>query len=89
MAAAMWDATVSGGAVLSYDFAVNNPKNHDVTKVTVQQLRELFPDGEMTVRRVTLAPPIGRRVGRWPAAYKVLAKVPPLLSHRLVMIEKP
>ena len=43
----------------------------------------------MTVRRVTLAPPIGRRVGRWPAAYKVLAKVPPLLSHRLVMIEKP
>jgi SAM-dependent methyltransferase len=89
MAAAMWDATVSGGAVLSYDFAVDNPRNSDVSKVTVRQLRELFPQGRMTVRRVTLAPPIGRRVGRWPAAYKVLAKVPPLLSHRLVTIEKP
>lgn len=89
MAAAMWAATAPGGAVLSYDFAVNNPKNPDVRKVTVAQLRELFPDGETTVRRVTLAPPIGRRVGRWPLAYKALAKVPPLLSHRLVVIEKP
>lgn len=88
MASVMWDATASGGAVLSYDFAVNNPKNPDVRKVTVAQLRDLFPHGEATVRRVTLAPPIGRRVGRWPAAYKLLSTVPPLLSHRLVMIEK-
>jgi SAM-dependent methyltransferase len=89
LARTMWDATVSGGAVLSYDFAVNNPKNPDVRKVTVEHLRELFPEGEVTVRRVTLAPPIGRRVGRWPAVYKVLSMVPPLRSHRLVMIEKP
>lgn len=89
MAATMWEATASGGAVLSYDFAVNNPGNPDVRKVTPAELRDLFPEGTTTVRRVTLAPPIGRRVGRWPAAYKVLSKVPPLLSHRLVMVEKP
>lgn len=89
LAKAMWDATASGGAVLSYDFAVNNPKNPDVRKVTVAQLRELFPEGVAVVRRTTLAPPIGRRVGRWPRLYKVLSKVPPLMSHRLVMIEKP
>ncbi|WP_107705065.1 class I SAM-dependent methyltransferase [Nocardioides allogilvus] len=89
VAQVMWDATASGGAVLSYDFAVNNPKNPDVRKVTVPELRELFPDGDATVRRVTLAPPIGRRVGRWPAAYKMLSAVPPLLSHRLVLIKKP
>jgi SAM-dependent methyltransferase len=88
MAAAMWDATAPGGAVLSYDFAVNNPKNPDVRKVTVAQLRELFPEGRVTVRRVTLAPPIGRRVGRWPMAYRLLARLPFLMSHRLVMIEK-
>lgn len=88
MAATMWEATAPGGAVLSYDFAVNNPRNPDVRKVTAGELRELFPSGKVTVRRATLAPPIGRRVGRWPMAYKMLAKVPPLLSHRLVMIEK-
>lgn len=89
MARVMWDATMSGGAVLSYDFAVNNPQNRDVRKVTVAQMRELFPHGSTTVRRVTLAPPIGRRIGRWPAAYKALSVIPPLLSHRLVLIQKP
>jgi SAM-dependent methyltransferase len=88
VARTMWDLTAPGGAVLSYDFAVNNPKNPDVRKVTVPELRELFPDGDMTARRVTLAPPIGRRVGRWPLAYKTLAKLPPLLSHRLVLFRK-
>lgn len=88
MAAAMWGATAPGGVVLSYDFAVNNPRNPDVRKVTVEQLRDLFPQGRATVRRTTLAPPIGRRVGRWPMAYHLLAKLPPLMSHRLVMIEK-
>ncbi|PUA83025.1 class I SAM-dependent methyltransferase [Nocardioides currus] len=88
VAETMWQLTAPGGAVLSYDFAVNNPKNPDVRKVTVPELRELFPEGEMTARRVTLAPPVGRRVGRWPLAYKALSKVPPLLSHRLVLFRK-
>lgn len=88
VAETMWNLTAPGGAVLSYDFAVNNPRNPDVRKVTVPELRTLFPEGDMTARRVTLAPPIGRRVARWPLAYKVMAKVPPLLSHRLVLFRK-
>lgn len=84
----MWDVTAPGGAVMSYDFAVNNPKNRDVRKVTFAELQRLFPQAEATQRRLTLAPPIGRRVARWPAVYGALAKVPPLLSHRLVLLRK-
>jgi trans-aconitate methyltransferase len=88
MARRMWELTAPGGAVMSYDFAVNNPRNRDVRKVTFAELRRLFPDAEATQRRLTLAPPIGRRVGRWPALYGALSKVPPLLSHRLVLLRK-
>lgn len=84
----MWRLTAPGGLVLSYDFAFNNPKNPDVRKVTTSELRELFPAGDMRVKRCTLAPPIGRRVAGSPAAYKALSKLPPLLSHRLVSFSK-
>lgn len=85
----MWDVTAPGGAVLSYDFAVDNPRNPDVRKVTVAELKALFPEADTTEHRLTLAPPIGRRVARWPLLYRALAKVPPLLSHRLVLLRKP
>lgn len=84
----MWDATAPGGGVISYDFAVNNPRNPDVRRVTVSELKALFPEADTTEHRLTLAPPIGRRVSRWPLLYGALSKVPPLLSHRLVLLRK-
>lgn len=53
----MWQWTKPGGGVLWYDFIYNNPANSDVRGVPIKRIRALFPDGEILVRRVTLAPP--------------------------------
>lgn len=86
VADAMWRWLKPGGAVVWYDFTVNNPRNPDVRGVPLARVRELFPAGAFTARRVTLAPPLARA---WPAAYGLLNSIPWLRTHRLVLIEKP
>lgn len=89
LANTMWSLTAPGGAVLSYDFAVDNPKNKDVRGVPVKRLRQLFPEGTLALRRVTLAPPLARRFGTTRFGYSTLNALPLLRSHRLVLISKP
>lgn len=86
VAAAMWRWLKPGGAVVWYDFTVNNPRNPDVRGVPLARVRELFPQGRFTARRVTLAPPLARAL---PAAYPLLSLLPFLRTHRLVLIDKP
>ncbi|MBC7695236.1 MAG: class I SAM-dependent methyltransferase [Burkholderiales bacterium] len=74
-----------GGIVLWYDFIYNNPKNKDVRKVDVKELKSLFSKSSgIYFKKITLAPPIGRKVGRF---YK-LFNVPFLRSHILAVIKK-
>ena len=89
LARKMWRLTQPGGVVLSYDFVFNNRFNQDVRKVTVDRLRELFPSGELTARRVTLAPPIARRVSRVRLVYAALNTLPALRTHSVCAIRKP
>jgi len=90
LADAMWGWTKPGGAVLWYDFTVNNPRNPDVRGVPLARVRELFPQGHITMRRVTLAPPISRLVCRvHPAAYGLFNALPWLRTHVLCWIAKP
>jgi SAM-dependent methyltransferase len=86
VADAMWAWLKPGGAIVWYDFTVNNPRNPDVRGVPLKRVRELFPLGRFTARRVTLAPPLARA---FPAAYPVFNLVPWLRTHRLVLIDKP
>lgn len=89
VADAMWRWLKPGGAIVWYDFTVNNPRNPDVRGVPLQRVRELFPEcspGRFTTRRLTLAPPLARA---FPAAYGLLNAVPWLRTHRLVLIDKP
>jgi ubiquinone/menaquinone biosynthesis C-methylase UbiE len=86
VADAMWAWLKPGGAVVWYDFTVNNPRNPDVRGVPLSRVRELFPQGRFTARRVTLAPPLARA---FPAAYAVFNLIPWLRTHRLVLIDKP
>jgi hypothetical protein len=54
-----------------------------------RQVRGLFPDGDMVARRVTLAPPLSRRLaGRSWLACELLAGIPWLRSHDLILIRK-
>lgn len=90
LAAAMWRWLKPGGAVLWYDFIIDNPRNPDVRGVPVERLRQLFPAGRLRWERVTLAPPLARAVCRLhPAAYRVFNCVPWLRTHVLAVIDKP
>lgn len=81
----MWKLTKPGGMVLWYDIRVDNPKNPDVRGIRLNKIKELFPDAsDYHAQRITLAPPIGRRVGRM---YNFL-NFPFLRSHLLVAISK-
>lgn len=48
------------GALLWYDFHVNNPQNPDVQGITKAEIFRLFPNSRIDLRRITLAPPIAR-----------------------------
>lgn len=86
LADAMWRWLKPGGAVVWYDFTVDNPRNPDVRGVPLARVRRLFPQGRLTARRVTLAPPLARA---WPGAYPAFNLLPGLRTHRLVLIDKP
>lgn len=84
LAEKMWCLLKPNGIILWYDFIYNNPNNPDVKKVEVQDLKKLFPKlNDLYYKKITLAPPIGRRVGRF---YK-LFNIPILRSHILAMIK--
>lgn len=88
MADVLWRWTAPGGGVLVYDFIVDNPRNTDVRGVPLAELRRLFPKAQMQSRRITLAPPIARRL---PAACigPATALFYPLRTHRLTWLTKP
>ena len=90
LATAMWRWLKPGGAVVWYDFTVDNPRNPDVRGVPLARVRTLFPQGRITHRRVTLAPPLARAVCRvHPALYPVFNALPLLRTHVLAWIAKP
>jgi ubiquinone/menaquinone biosynthesis C-methylase UbiE len=52
------------GAILWYDFFRDNPRNPDVRGVSRGDVERLFPGFDVALRRVTLAPPLTRRLAR-------------------------
>jgi SAM-dependent methyltransferase len=85
----MWAMVKPGGGVLWYDFIYNNPQNPDVRGVPLKRIRELFQQGKIDSWRITLAPPISRRVTRiHPALYYVFNAFYFLRTHILCWISK-
>ena len=90
LADALWQWLRPGGAVLWYDFTFNNPRNPDVRGVPLRRVQALFPQGRITSRRITLAPPLARALVRvHPALYGLFNSLPWLRTHILCWIEKP
>lgn len=86
LAAKMFDLTNENGIVLWYDFIYNNPNNKNVKKVTKAEIKSLFPLAKkFEFYKVTLAPPIGRRVGKW---YDIFNKFRFLRTHIITVIHK-
>lgn len=79
-----------GGRFLWYDFAFNNPSNPDVRGIRLAEVQTLFPTFSMKSRRITLAPPIGRVIGRLGLlTYALVSKIRPLCTHYLCLLKKP
>jgi SAM-dependent methyltransferase len=90
LADTMWRWARPGGGILWYDFTINNPRNPDVRGVPIARIRQLFPEGKIRTRRLTLAPPVARAVTRLhPSLYGIFNTCIWLRTHVLVWVEKP
>ena len=80
----------SGGAVLWYDFRMNNPFNEHVRGMSRDGVRHLFENYDSRLISVTLLPQLARRAGRAIGLlYPWLASVPFLRTHYLGVLIKP
>jgi len=75
-----------GGALLWYDFWVN-PGNREVQPLGIKDIRRLFPGSDIDRRRVTLAPPLARRLASisW-LGCSILDALPFLRTHWLALV---
>jgi ubiquinone/menaquinone biosynthesis C-methylase UbiE len=89
MASEMCRVLKRNGLILWYDYHMNNPKNPDVRGVKLREIKTLFPHCDIRMQRITLAPPIARRVApySWLLCY-FLSQIPWLCSHYIGVIRK-
>lgn len=89
LAKKLWSIVKPGGLVLWYDFCFNNPNNKDVRGVKPKRIQELFPEGTIISKKVTLAPPISRMVTKVHESFYTLFNFFPFLrTHILCAIIK-
>jgi ubiquinone/menaquinone biosynthesis C-methylase UbiE len=88
MAGEMLRVMKDDGWILWYDFWWN-PTNPQTAGIKPKEIRGLFPGCAFTFRKITLAPPIARRVVpiSWPFAL-FLESLKLVNSHYLVLIKK-
>ena len=81
---------MSGGVVLWYDAAVDNPQNSHLRGIKRVELAKLFPKYEFHTRSVTLAPPLSRRVAEFSWTFAtILGAMPLFRTHLLGTLVKP
>jgi len=77
------------GLILWYDFHVNNPWNPDVRAVKKNEIRRMFPGCVIEVKRVSLAPPLARRLVPYASVLAaLLGRIPLLCTHYAGVIRK-
>ena len=78
-----------GGAILWFDFRIDNPANSNVRGIRAREINALFPGCDVELWPTVLAPPLSRLIaGRsWPFA-EVLYSVPFLRTHYAGLIYK-
>lgn len=85
-----WSWLQPGGFIVCYDFCYNNPSNPDVQAVPFSRVRSLFPQGTYASEKLTLAPPLSRRLAPLsPTLHRAIYSLFPLLrTHRMTLIQK-
>lgn len=76
------------GMILSYDFWLN-PANRQTRGIRQAEIRRLFPDCRFTFERITLAPPITRRLASISWGLCIFLESPKIFNtHYLVTIRR-
>jgi len=90
LATDMWRKLRPGGWAMMFDFRYDNPRNHNVRKVTRAELHRLWPAARHCHRTLLLAPPLARLLNGLPylVPEALGALVPPLRSHFVFMARK-
>jgi SAM-dependent methyltransferase len=79
-----------GGVVVHYDFQYNNPWNPNVRGVKRAEVEGYFVGFRGGWKRLTLFPPLARRLGvLTPLLYPVLTAMPLLRTHLMGVLVKP
>ena len=87
VAAEMLRVLTPKGAIIWYDFRMNNPRNPDVRRVGKGEIRQLFPGCSVRFEAVTLAPPLARALAPHSRTLcAMLNTVPFLRTHYLAVI---
>ncbi len=77
------------GIILWYDYHMNNPKNPDVRGVKKKEIHDLFPNCDISLKRITLAPPLARAIAPYSIILcQLLEKIKILNTHYLGVIKK-
>ncbi len=78
-----------GGAVLWYDFRMNNPFNRQVRGLSRQHVQTLFPAFRPAWEVISVLPPLARHLGPLaPWLYRPLSMLPFLRTHLLGLLIK-
>ncbi|HEV7218381.1 MAG TPA: class I SAM-dependent methyltransferase [Terriglobales bacterium] len=78
-----------GGMIMWYDFTVDNPWNPDVRGIPRREIKQLFPACRFEFERLTLAPPLGRRIARMSSfLHRTLSAIKLFDTHCLAIIQK-
>ena len=89
VAAEMMRVCRPSGLIVSYDF-IRNPTNPDTRGIRRGDIHKLFPGCRIRTHRLTLAPPIARRVApRSRRLAALLGTLPPLRSHLIAFVTPP
>lgn len=77
------------GAILWYDFHMDNPSNPNVQGMKKEEILKLFPDCRIELRRITLAPPLARFIAPYSLmACYLLERLKIFNTHYLGVIRK-
>jgi hypothetical protein len=89
VAAEMLRVLKPDGAILWFDFRVNNPWNPHVRGIRAREIRSIFEGCDMELNPAMLAPPLARLIVRWswPLA-ELLHALPFLRTHYSGLIHK-
>lgn len=89
VAAEMLRVLKPAGVIVWYDFLFDNPRNANVQGVGSKEIRRLFTGCLIHLRRITLAPPLARRIVpiSWSIA-RLLEHLRMLNTHFLGVIQK-